>query len=513
MKRTMKAFYLSALFLLLNCSLFAQEFSKHFFINDTTRLYQEGVAVALDTNEFTSVVLSNDQVTDGILNQFYFHFIQSDTLGNLQQFIHVRMADTAYNIHPFNMIKLNNNTFLISATSRQKYGPSNSKPVLINMSETGNILWSKSLDVSCASGANNRLLQLSNGDILFVYQDFANGFRPIYCLVDENGNFSNFNRFPWPSVMPRTFHLNDDGTFDLITSNGDLLNIEQDLSQINSNRKYFKQGGIFFHRLENGNYLIAIMQEFGGDPIFIMTDSQGTELWSKQIASTFGPIPINYTTFDFDFIEETADGNLLIGVHDMFAKRHNFLTMDMQGNLISSRIGNNVLSHAANIGNDQMYIFNLGDFQTNNFILEKRKFNTFYPCDYEVENVVTDISAMEIQPDSASLFPISAPPIVNVNLSAQTVPNVVDFGTLCDFSTAGTQENEVIIEIYPNPTKGTVNIESTSQIKNLSVRNTIGQIVFTGNENQIDLSFLESDVYLIEIETSEGKVLKKIVLE
>ncbi|MDX1447063.1 T9SS type A sorting domain-containing protein [Lishizhenia sp.] len=513
MKRTMKAFYLSALLLLVNCSLFAQEFSKQFFINDTTRLYQGGVAVALDTNEFTSVVLSNDQVTDGILNQFYFHFIQSDTLGNLQQFIHVRMADTAYNIHPFNMIKLNNNTFLISATSRQKYGPSNSKPVLINMSETGNILWSKSLDVSCASGANNRLLQLSNGDILFVYQDFSHGFRPIYCLVDENGNFSNFNRFPWPSVMPRTLHLNDDGTFDLITSNGDLLNIEQDLSQINSNRKYFKQGGIFFHRLENGNYLIAIMQEFGGDPIFIMTDSQGTELWSKQIASTFGPVPINYTTFDFDFIEETADGNLLIGVHDMFAKRHNYLTIDMQGNLISSRIGNNVLSHAQHNGNDQMYIFNLGDFQTNNFILEKRKFNTFYPCDYEVENVVTDASAMEIQPDSASLFPVAAPTVIDINLNAQTVPNVVDFGTLCDFSTAGTQENEVLIDVYPNPTNGIVHIESSSKIVHIRVRNALGQEVSVSRDSHLDLSGLENGIYLLEITTNAGRSLHKLVKE
>lgn len=507
----MRAFYITALILSFNQLVFGQGFSKLYSINDTTRLYQEGVAVALDTNEFTSVVLSNDQVNDGILNQFYIHFIQSDTLGNLQQFIHIRMADTAYNIHPFDMIKLSNNTFLVSATYTQKYGPAPHHPILFNLSSTGNLLWSKALDVNCGSGSHNRLLELENGNILYVYHDFAEGFRPIYSLVDANGNFSNFNRFPWPSVMPRAFHLNNDATFDVMTNYGDLLNISSDLSQINSNRKYWKQGGISFQRLSNGKYLIASMQEFGGDPIFSLTEANGNVLWSKQISSTFGPLPTTYTTFDFNFIEETTEGNIAIGVWDMFAKRLNYIQLDQEGNLLTSRIGDNVLSHADYMGNNQIYTFNLEDFLTTDFVIEKRNLNTFYPCDFEVNNVVTNADAMEIASDSATLFPIAAPAVVDINLSVQTVANVVDFGTHCDFSTANiTEETTTNINLYPNPTSGQIFIESQTDVLQVIVRNMMGQQVLVSRENHLDLSDLENGIYLLDITTANGRSVRKI---
>ncbi|WP_170853722.1 T9SS type A sorting domain-containing protein [Lishizhenia tianjinensis] len=508
----MKAYYLTTLLLIACFSTWAQDFSKHFFINDTTRLYQDGLSITMDTNEITSVILSNDQVTDGILNQFYFHFIQSDNLGNLQQFIHVRMADTAYNIEPHHIIKLENNSFLISATTRPKYGPAISQPVLINMGQNGSLNWSKKLDVDCGNGSNNRLLDLGNGNILFVYHDFAEGFRPIYCLVDENGNFSNFNRFPWPSVMPRGFHLNDDGTFDVLTTYGDLLNIDTDLSAINSNRKYFKQGGDFFNRLSNGNYLIAIMQAFGEDPVFIMTDAQGNVLWSKQISTTFGPVPTNYITYNFDYIEETTDGNIAIGVWDMFAKRHNYLILDMEGNLLSSRVGNNILSHATHLQGDEMYILSLADMLSVNFILEKRQYNKFYPCDYPGTNTVTDVDPMVVTPDSASLFPIASPTVLDVALTAQTVANVVDFGPLCDFSTASTSdETAVEIHVYPNPSNGIVHIESETEILQVVVRNMTGQEVSVSRDNHIDLSGFENGIYLLTITTTHGSSVQKVL--
>ena len=83
-----------------------------------------------------------------------------------------------------------------------------------------------------------------------------------------------------------------------------------------------------------------------------------------------------------------------------------------------------------------------------------------------------------------------------------------------DNSLLSNRDNENCI-IYPNPTKGTIHIETNPifQLKRFTIFDLNGKLVKQGvtESDTIDLSELPSDLYLIKLETSDG-VFKRIIL-
>ena len=73
----------------------------------------------------------------------------------------------------------------------------------------------------------------------------------------------------------------------------------------------------------------------------------------------------------------------------------------------------------------------------------------------------------------------------------------------------------VISAVYPNPTKGAVKIEAEG-IKNVSIYNNIGQIIFenavNGDTFEYDFSGNEAGVYFIKVETINGVDTKRVTL-
>jgi len=72
-------------------------------------------------------------------------------------------------------------------------------------------------------------------------------------------------------------------------------------------------------------------------------------------------------------------------------------------------------------------------------------------------------------------------------------------------------------KIYPNPASDVVNIKSHFEINNVKVYNFAGQIVadeaVSNTLYQLNTSELKSGLYLFQIETSEGAISKRIVIE
>jgi PKD repeat protein len=68
--------------------------------------------------------------------------------------------------------------------------------------------------------------------------------------------------------------------------------------------------------------------------------------------------------------------------------------------------------------------------------------------------------------------------------------------------------------VYPNPSNGNFTVESNSIITKISVKNVIGQNVFTKNVNAnntiISLEDVNNGFYFIELETENGKAVKRI---
>ncbi len=74
-----------------------------------------------------------------------------------------------------------------------------------------------------------------------------------------------------------------------------------------------------------------------------------------------------------------------------------------------------------------------------------------------------------------------------------------------------------LIEMYPNPTKGNVTIQAPSLISKVEVMNSLGQLMISKEVNsanvQLDLSTLNKGVYLVQLYTSAGPIIKKLVKE
>jgi len=126
--------------------------------------------------------------------------------------------------------------------------------------------------------------------------------------------------------------------------------------------------------------------------------------------------------------------------------------------------------------------------------------------------------------DGGCTYPYEIDGLVSVHSSTATTDplryyyyyydwEVREVGCLSPVSNDGLEED--IIELFPNPTNGIINLKTSSQIfGELSIYNILGNKMKVssktiGNSTQIDLSFYPSGMYIIEI---DGK-LKKVMLE
>ena len=71
------------------------------------------------------------------------------------------------------------------------------------------------------------------------------------------------------------------------------------------------------------------------------------------------------------------------------------------------------------------------------------------------------------------------------------------------------------IKLSPNPVTDILNIENDYQINSIKIYNQLGQMVFgkeiNNNKTQLDLSVINSGIYIVSIETEKGTINHKIV--
>jgi hypothetical protein len=69
------------------------------------------------------------------------------------------------------------------------------------------------------------------------------------------------------------------------------------------------------------------------------------------------------------------------------------------------------------------------------------------------------------------------------------------------------------VNLYPNPAKDFVNIETNFEIRNLKVVNYVGQVVFDRNIDQISYQINTANfgpgMYFVQIQTNDGVVITK----
>uniref|UniRef100_UPI0026131E5B T9SS type A sorting domain-containing protein n=1 Tax=Winogradskyella sp. TaxID=1883156 RepID=UPI0026131E5B len=77
------------------------------------------------------------------------------------------------------------------------------------------------------------------------------------------------------------------------------------------------------------------------------------------------------------------------------------------------------------------------------------------------------------------------------------------------------EQNELVFGIFPNPTKDqfTIQLDNSSDLLNIHIYNNLGQLVLTSKETTVDTSKLTSGLYMVEVETSRGKRVEKLIIE
>ncbi len=71
--------------------------------------------------------------------------------------------------------------------------------------------------------------------------------------------------------------------------------------------------------------------------------------------------------------------------------------------------------------------------------------------------------------------------------------------------------------MYPNPTTNLVNIQSEFTIKSITVYNIAGQVILNESTDhttyRVNTSNFDTGIYLFRIETEEGSIAKRVIIE
>ena len=87
---------------------------------------------------------------------------------------------------------------------------------------------------------------------------------------------------------------------------------------------------------------------------------------------------------------------------------------------------------------------------------------------------------------------------------------------LCDSTGIGELQQNISVNIFPNPTGGIVNFSCSEKVEEIFIADIIGQRVCTlprPSERKIDISSFSQGVYFLNVSTEKGMVVKKIIKE
>lgn len=86
----------------------------------------------------------------------------------------------------------------------------------------------------------------------------------------------------------------------------------------------------------------------------------------------------------------------------------------------------------------------------------------------------------------------------------------VTLGVLTGVNEIGEKE---YVAVYPNPATSMINIKSNGNVASVTLVNTIGQIVYTGTTNTIDVSNYERGIYFVTVDTENGTTTQKVLIQ
>jgi hypothetical protein len=138
-----------------------------------------------------------------------------------------------------------------------------------------------------------------------------------------------------------------------------------------------------------------------------------------------------------------------------------------------------------------------------NIILPDSKTNYLKSQGYVSFSIKTDANLPEgytIKNTGAIIFDRNVPVVTN------TVKN-----TIVTFLPTSTNDLLGELKVYPNPVSDIINIETLTPIKSVKIFNLYGQLLIETQTSEVSLKSLVTGIYLVEVNTNEGKMTQRIV--
>ena len=73
------------------------------------------------------------------------------------------------------------------------------------------------------------------------------------------------------------------------------------------------------------------------------------------------------------------------------------------------------------------------------------------------------------------------------------------------------EEKELDLKIYPNPVQDNLTIQSNLDVKHIRLLDLNGRMLINSKQQDIDVSGLESGNYVVQVESSDRKVITKLI--
>lgn len=307
-------------------------------------------------------------------------------------------------------------------------------------------------------------------------------------LTELNGNlFIQFNPGLTSSAFPNNVLLN--------WSNPAVIRYESNINLVDiSNVEFIANAQIDDFYLISNNNLTTVNLTFNGGV------SGVGDLWITQNYSlpnlNFLSSVISCGEFRVQFssaITDLSGIENLISVSSFNINSNDALislfgvssgSLNVNGGLVSIT-GNSVLSGISNL--NSINITTIGSLKLQNNVLLETCHETWV-CDY--------------------LSSSTSNATISGNATGCEDVNVVE--QACNGQSSLINENQFGIEVYPNPTSGLVNF---SEKVNVTLYNVVGEIIMTHKDvRYIDLGSFSKGSYVLKIESVEGHLTKKVLL-
>jgi hypothetical protein len=412
------------------------------------------------------------------------------------------------------------NCFLAGEYSLNNQNPR--QPFVLATDSDGNILWNRKIDHSITSAI--KIDELDDGTMLLTFKYFDDGQYRLFCKMDAEGDFSDEKTIN--STQHNPIQVLANGTnFDLLFLNGNLMNVSNDLSTVNWQKKYFNEIGIAFNRAVNGDFLFASATvAFPGYATVFRTDSDGNLIWIKYIEVWEGSTQSQTTIFDivgFHFIHENEAGEIVVCANSeggLFGSIN--LVFDAEGNY-KSNFKIFEFRHKIELTSDDQFALigftNQGTLNTQPMVFESRLTSMKYPCDTTLSYSISTPENPELDPDSIVFS--DTEPLTHESVELTSSDFSPEVSQHCDFSISVDEVHpSQSLKLFPNPTSGRLTVKLQSPgINKIEIFDRFGKrlkIERTVTANaELDLSGLSAGIYFLSVSDEEGKSqVKKIVI-